>query len=154
MEKPDKLSWEITTNENGVVMATLNRDRLVEVLRYVEHLEDKVKRLEPKLIAVEELKFKGSMQELDRAKELMDLGLSYSWKDLAFVGQDKTGKNICVPIRSIKELKNEFWASLIVDLKEGMRVEELNLQMCPKCHDRGWIYNDITGERTTCPCHY
>jgi len=26
--------------------------------------------------------------------------------------------------------------------------------VCPKCHDRGWIYDDTTNTRTVCPCHY
>ena len=26
--------------------------------------------------------------------------------------------------------------------------------VCPKCHDRGWLYSDDGSNRTVCPCHY
>jgi hypothetical protein len=25
---------------------------------------------------------------------------------------------------------------------------------CPKCHDRGWLYDDLNNRAGTCPCHY
>lgn len=25
---------------------------------------------------------------------------------------------------------------------------------CPKCHDRGWLYDDLGNRAGTCPCHY
>ena len=28
------------------------------------------------------------------------------------------------------------------------------VEVCPKCHDRGWIYSDDGSTRTVCPCHY
>ena len=42
------------------------------------------------------------------------------------------------------------------------RVKKLNepavsvneAEVCPKCHDRGWIYSDDGSTRTVCPCHY
>jgi hypothetical protein len=25
---------------------------------------------------------------------------------------------------------------------------------CPKCHDRGWLYDDLGNRAGTCSCHY
>jgi hypothetical protein len=37
--RPEIAGWEITINENKVEMATLNRDKLVDTLKYIEQLE-------------------------------------------------------------------------------------------------------------------
>ena len=39
MQRPEITGWGITTNENGVKIASINRDNLVEIIEYVESLE-------------------------------------------------------------------------------------------------------------------
>lgn len=39
MQRPEITGWGITTNENGVKIASINRDNLVEIIEYVEYLE-------------------------------------------------------------------------------------------------------------------
>ena len=45
MEKVELTGWEITINENGVKMATLNHERFINFLKYNEYLEQQVKLL-------------------------------------------------------------------------------------------------------------
>ena len=45
MEKVELTGWEITINENGVKMATLNHERFIDFLKYNEYLEKQVKLL-------------------------------------------------------------------------------------------------------------
>jgi hypothetical protein len=41
MEKPTGLSWEVKKNENGVDMAIINRQSLVDFMLYAEELQQK-----------------------------------------------------------------------------------------------------------------
>ena len=45
MEKVELTGWEITINENGVKMATMNHERFINFLKYNEYLEQQVKLL-------------------------------------------------------------------------------------------------------------
>lgn len=45
MNRPEVNGWEVTTNENGVKMATLNHKSLIEMMTYIEYLETKFKNL-------------------------------------------------------------------------------------------------------------
>lgn len=33
-------------------------------------------------------------------------------------------------------------------------VSKNEVAVCPKCHNRGWIYSDDGNTRIVCPCHY
>ena len=46
MEKPELSGWGVTTNENGVQIASVNRDQLVAFIRYTENLEIKANKLD------------------------------------------------------------------------------------------------------------
>ena len=37
--KPEIAGWSVSTNSNGIVEATVNRDSFVNLLKYVEYLE-------------------------------------------------------------------------------------------------------------------
>lgn len=60
MERPEIIGWEITTNENGIEMATLPRLKMNEILEYLKYAETELKKLrvadvsrcstEPKLV--------------------------------------------------------------------------------------------------------
>ncbi len=41
MEKPTGLSWEVKKNENGVNMAIINRQSLVDFMLYAEEIQQK-----------------------------------------------------------------------------------------------------------------
>jgi hypothetical protein len=41
MEKPTGLSWEVKKNENGVDMAIINRQSLVDFMLYAEEIQQK-----------------------------------------------------------------------------------------------------------------
>ena len=41
MEKPTGLSWEVKKNENGVDMAIINRQSLVDFMLYAEEIQKK-----------------------------------------------------------------------------------------------------------------
>ena len=41
MEKPKGLSWELKKNENGVDMAIINRQTLVDFMLYAEEIQKK-----------------------------------------------------------------------------------------------------------------
>jgi len=43
MEKVKLTGWEITINQNGVKMATLNHEQFINFLKYNEYLEEQVK---------------------------------------------------------------------------------------------------------------
>ena len=34
------------------------------------------------------------------------------------------------------------------------QVSNNEVSVCPKCHNRGWIYSDDGNTRIVCPCHY
>ena len=42
MERPVISSWKTSINENGVKTATVSHERLIKVIKYIEHLESKV----------------------------------------------------------------------------------------------------------------
>ena len=48
--------------------------------------------------------------------------------------------------RAIEEMKVNNCNTPAVSVNE--------VEVCPKCHDRGWIYSDDGSTRTVCPCHY
>lgn len=39
MERPEIIGWEVTTNKNGVKMATLPLDKMHEIVKYIEHTD-------------------------------------------------------------------------------------------------------------------
>jgi len=43
MERPKINGWEVTTNENGVKMATLPRDTMEEILKYLEYADKQLR---------------------------------------------------------------------------------------------------------------
>ena len=45
MERPDIIGWEITTNENGIKMATLPQSKMNEILEYMKYAESELKKL-------------------------------------------------------------------------------------------------------------
>lgn len=45
MNKPELIGWTITTNENGVEMATLPAEHVRQAVAYIEVLEAKVKEI-------------------------------------------------------------------------------------------------------------
>ena len=45
MERPDIIGWEITTNENGIKMATLPQSKMNEILEYIKNTESELKKL-------------------------------------------------------------------------------------------------------------
>jgi hypothetical protein len=45
MELPKDLSWEITTNENGVEMITMPRFKMNEIVEYLKYAEVELKKL-------------------------------------------------------------------------------------------------------------
>jgi len=45
MEKPKIIGWEVTTNEKGVEMATIPKDTMHEVAKYLEYADFKLKNL-------------------------------------------------------------------------------------------------------------
>ena len=45
MERPDIIGWEITTNENGIKMATLPQSKMIEILEYMKYAESELKKL-------------------------------------------------------------------------------------------------------------
>lgn len=45
MELPKDLSWQITTNENGVEMITMPRFKINEIVEYMKYAESELKKL-------------------------------------------------------------------------------------------------------------
>lgn len=45
MELPKDLSWEITTNENGVEMITMPKFKMNEIVEYLKYAESELKKL-------------------------------------------------------------------------------------------------------------
>jgi hypothetical protein len=45
MELPKDLSWEITTNENGVEMIIMPRFKMNEIVEYLKYAETELKKL-------------------------------------------------------------------------------------------------------------
>ena len=45
MELPKDLSWEITTNENGVEMIIMPRFKMNEIVEYLKYAESELKKL-------------------------------------------------------------------------------------------------------------
>lgn len=43
MKRPEINGWEVTTNENGIKMATLPRDTMEEILKYVEYADKQLR---------------------------------------------------------------------------------------------------------------
>ena len=43
MQRPEVNGWQVTTNENGVKMATLPRDTMVALLKYAEYAEKQLR---------------------------------------------------------------------------------------------------------------
>lgn len=43
MKRPEIIGWEVTTNENGIKMATLPRDTMVEILKYIEYADKQLR---------------------------------------------------------------------------------------------------------------
>lgn len=39
MQRPEITGWGVTTNEKGIVIASVNRDQLVQLIEYVDYLE-------------------------------------------------------------------------------------------------------------------
>jgi hypothetical protein len=39
MKRPEIIGWEVTTNENGIKMATLPRDTMEEIVKYIEYAD-------------------------------------------------------------------------------------------------------------------
>jgi hypothetical protein len=87
MEKVELTGWEITINENGVKMATMNHERFINFLKYNEYLEQQVKLLAAPAVSKcvepgEEgtlidffswLKLKGYLRSNVYAKDIIDL---------------------------------------------------------------------------------
>ena len=45
MELPKDLSWEITTNENGVEMITMPKFKMNEIVEYLKYADTELKKL-------------------------------------------------------------------------------------------------------------
>jgi hypothetical protein len=43
MKRPEINGWEVTTNENGIKMATLPRDTMEEILKFVEYADKQLR---------------------------------------------------------------------------------------------------------------
>lgn len=43
MQRPEVNGWQVTTNENGVKMATLPRDTMESLLKYAEYAEKQLR---------------------------------------------------------------------------------------------------------------
>lgn len=43
MKRPEINGWEVTTNENGVKMATLPRDTMEEIVKYIEYADKQLR---------------------------------------------------------------------------------------------------------------
>ena len=59
------------------------------------------------------------------------------------------------PVKEQTEIiTNAIWEQLNkpdVSKSEGFEREPA---VCPKCHNRGWIYSDDGNTMIVCPCHY
>ena len=58
-----------------------------------------------------------------------------------------------------EDLLTDFESALAKETKQqsnfNLPVVSVNeVEVCPKCHDRGWIYSDDGSTRTVCQCHY
>ena len=65
MERPEIAGWEVITNEKGIVLAIVNRDKLIETLKYVEHLEKQVNELQSNASPSSEVEKSFKHHELD-----------------------------------------------------------------------------------------
>ena len=43
MKRPEIIGWVVTTNENGIKMATLPRDTMEEILKFVEYADKQLR---------------------------------------------------------------------------------------------------------------
>jgi len=43
MKRPEINGWEVTTNENGIRIATLPRDTMEEILKFVEYADKQLR---------------------------------------------------------------------------------------------------------------
>lgn len=43
MKRPEIIGWEVTTNENGIKMATLPRDTMEEIVKYIEYADKQLR---------------------------------------------------------------------------------------------------------------
>lgn len=43
MKRPEIIGWEVTTNENGVKMATLPRDTMEQIVKYIEYADKQLR---------------------------------------------------------------------------------------------------------------
>ena len=43
MKRPEINGWEVTTNENGIKMATLPRDTMEEIVKFVEYADKQLR---------------------------------------------------------------------------------------------------------------
>ena len=41
--RPEIIGWEVTTNENGVKMATLPRDTMEQIVKYIEYADKQLR---------------------------------------------------------------------------------------------------------------
>lgn len=45
----------------------------------------------------------------------------------------------------------------ILEVVKNLRIADVissGKLACQKCHDRGWLYDDMGNRAGTCPCHY
>lgn len=43
MKRPEINGWEVTTNENGIKMATLPRDTMEEIVKFIEYADKQLR---------------------------------------------------------------------------------------------------------------
>jgi len=126
MKKPDNFSWAVTTNEKGVEMATINRDKLVETLEYIEYLEGLLKPYYGSSMRIEEIeklrpkfKLEGGMTMVDwfvvnhgEGYCFISSGLNHAdgeTKSPFFYEYSEGGKDAT---KNVLEHFNDWWANL------------------------------------------